>query len=201
MIKAILFDFDGVLTVEKTGSGPITKYISKRCGIDLKTIEDNYYKYNDALLGGQTTHEEIWGDFCKGVGENIDYNILLEAFPQITLDNKVVSYIKELKKKYLTAMVTDNKCDRIDSIVKYYNLEQCFDFITISAAVHSRKKEEHIFKYTVEKLKVSPEECIFIDNTSSNLVVPKNMGMKVIKFDDENRDIEKFKEEVEGMLL
>ena len=30
--KAVLVDFGGVLTIEKTGSAAIAKYIAKRCG-------------------------------------------------------------------------------------------------------------------------------------------------------------------------
>lgn len=36
MIKAILFDLDGVLTIDKTGSTTITKDISKGTGIPLE---------------------------------------------------------------------------------------------------------------------------------------------------------------------
>jgi len=39
---------------------------------------------------------------------------------------------------------------------------------------------------------VSASECVFIDNTEKNLVVPKQMGMATILFDDENRDFELF---------
>ncbi|NOW05387.1 hypothetical protein [Clostridium beijerinckii] len=36
MIKAILFDFDGVLTADATGSLSICKYICKKTGLNIK---------------------------------------------------------------------------------------------------------------------------------------------------------------------
>ena len=73
MIKAVLFDFDGVLTIDKTGSTSITNYLSNICGIPLEDVKACYYKYNKQLLLGETTHLEIWQDFCKSLGHNIDY--------------------------------------------------------------------------------------------------------------------------------
>ena len=46
MIKAVLFDFDGVLTIDKTGSATITNYISNTCGIPLENVKSCYYKFN-----------------------------------------------------------------------------------------------------------------------------------------------------------
>lgn len=39
MIKAILFDFDGVLTIDKTGSQSIIKFIADKSGIPLDIIK------------------------------------------------------------------------------------------------------------------------------------------------------------------
>jgi putative hydrolase of the HAD superfamily len=32
-------------------------------------------------------------------------------------------------------------------------------------------------------------ECVFIDNTAQNLVVPRQMGFRTVYFDDEKRDL------------
>ena len=36
MIKAVLFDFDGVLTTDATGSESILNYICKKTGLDIE---------------------------------------------------------------------------------------------------------------------------------------------------------------------
>ena len=86
MIKAVLFDFDGVLTIDKTGSTSITNYLSNICGIPLEDVKACYYKYNKQLLLGEATHLEIWQDFCKSLGHNIDYDILIDSFRATRLD-------------------------------------------------------------------------------------------------------------------
>lgn len=200
MIKAILFDFDGVLTIDKYGSSSIIKYISQRTGIPLELVKSGYYKYNKQLLLGELTHKDMWKDFCDELGQKIDYQILIEAFEGTGLDAKMIDYIKELKKRYLIGMITDNKIDRIEVVLTANHLEEFFDVVAISADVHSRKDNQPIFQYALDKLCVQATECIFVDNTADNLLLPKEIGMKTILFDDESRDIEAFRESINVIL-
>lgn len=201
MIKAVLFDFDGVLTIDKFGSTSITNYISDTCGIPLEKVQSCYYKFNKQLLLGETTHREIWDDFCKELGHDVDYNVLLDSFRETRLDDKMIALVKTLKENYLIGMVTDNKCDRICTILEYRGLQQYFDVVAISAELHSGKDSSAIFEYVLDRLKVEPNECVFIDNTEKNLVVPKQMGMSAMFFDDESRDYDAFVNELEKIIL
>jgi putative hydrolase of the HAD superfamily len=201
MIKAILFDFDGVLTIDKTGSTSITDYISKACDLPLKLVEFCYYKYNKALLYGEITHEEIWNEFCNDLGKTIAYRVLVESFIKTALDMKMIDLVKQLKERYLIGMVTDNKCDRIDKILDYHNLRTYFNVVAVSAKQHSGKDSCEIFQYVINNLRVDATECIFIDNTEKNLIIPSQMGMKTILFDDENRDIDMFKLSLDNLLV
>lgn len=201
MIKAILFDFDGVLTIDKTGSATITNYISNTCGIPLEKVKSCYYKFNKQLLLGETTHQEIWKDFCQSLGQDIDYNILLDSFRLTRLDDKMIALVQKLKERYLVGMVTDNKYDRISTILEYRGLNQYFDVVAVSACVHSGKATRDIFDYVLNTLNVSANECIFIDNTEKNLVVPKQMGMSTIFFNDDNRNFDLFVKDLEKIIL
>ena len=200
MIKAVLFDFDGVLTIDKTGSTTITNYISDNCDIPLEKVKSSYYKFNKQLLLGETTHQEVWTDFCKALGQDVDYNVLIDSFKDTRLDDKMICLVKKLNESYLIGMVTDNKCDRINTILDYRDLNQYFDVVAISANLHSGKDSQSIFEYVLKTLNVSASECVFIDNTEKNLVVPKQMGMATILFDDENRDFELFVRDLEKVI-
>jgi len=201
MIKAILFDFDGVLTIDKTGSTTITNYISSVCDIPLEKVRASYYKYNKQLLLGDTTHQVIWKDFCNDLGQDIDYSILIDSFRYTNLDDKMIALVRKLKERYCIGMVTDNKCDRINTILEHNSLNQYFDVVAISAHLHSSKNSKDIFEYVIDTLGVSANECVFIDNTEKNLVIPKQMGMATILFDDENRDYDLFITDLERIIL
>jgi len=201
MIKAVLFDFDGVLTIDKTGSTTITNYISNISGIPLENVKSCYHKFNKQLLLGETTHQEIWKDFCQALGQDIDYSILLDSFRFTRLDDKMIALVQKLKERYLIGMITDNKCDRISTILEYRGLNQYFDVIAISACLHSGKDSHDIFEYVLNVLNVNANECVFIDNTEKNLVVPKQMGMSTVFYNDDNRDFDLFVRDLEKIIL
>lgn len=189
MIKGVFFDFDGVITIESQGSPTIISYISQEANIPYEIVEKAYYKHNDDLLYGNITHRDMWEDFCTDVGKHIDYQVLDKAFMNITIDEKIVDYIKDKHNNYLIGMITDNKADRINTIVNNTLLKEFFDIIVISADVHCRKSERKIFEEAVKLSGLKAEECVFIDNTASNLVVPAKMGFTTIYFDDVKRDL------------
>ncbi len=197
MIKGIFFDFDGVITLEKQGTPPIISYIAKETGLPIKSVEAAYRKYNRALLCGEITHKDMWQDFCEELQSDIDYEILTEAFLNITLEQTVIAYIKELKEKYIIGMITDNKVDRIETILKKLNLQDLFDVVVISAEVHTGKTEERIFEVALDRSGLEPQEIVFIDNTVRNLEVPAKMGFRTIHFDDEKRDLAELKRVLE----
>ena len=187
-IKGLFFDFDGVITTDKQGSPTIISYISQETNIPYERVENAYYKHNQDLLYGRITHRDMWEQFCREVGKSVDYQILEKAFMNISLDEKMLDYIKKKRNDYLIGMITDNKADRINTIVDNTVLKDLLDVVIISANVHSRKIEKKIFEEALKESGLKAEECVFIDNTVANLAVPSEMGFTTIYFDDEKRD-------------
>ncbi len=199
-MKAILFDFDGVLTIDKYGSDSILRYLAENTPVSIDVLKREYYKINRGLLNGEYTHKDIWADYCKNVGFDIDFQILIDSFINTPLDNEMLSLVRELKTKYKIGMITDNKVDRITEILRFHNLTDLFDVVTISAECECGKNDRKIFDITLESLGVEPNDCVFIDNSEKNLVVPQELGIHTILFDDENRDIEEFKNHLNKLL-
>ena len=200
MIKAILFDFDGVLTTDKTGSQSIINYLSAKTGIPYDTLKPVYASFNKELLSGSLKHEDMWQEFCDCIGTNIDYTLLTESFWNTPIDENMIALAKRLKPDYAIGMITDNKCDRIDEIVRHHGWHKLFDVISVSAAFHSGKTDERIFNETLSALGIRPEESVFIDNTAKNLIIPEQLGMHTILFDDANRNIAQFTEQLHRVL-
>lgn len=88
----------------------------------------------------------------------------------------------------------------MEEILTWHQLKDLFDAVTVSAQCGYGKQEIPIFEMTLDALQVKPEACVFIDNAEKNLVIPKQMGMHTILFDDENRNIEQFKKGLQEVL-
>jgi len=190
MIKSVLIDFDGVLTLDANGTQSICNYICSTTGIDKKLFEHEYRKYNADLQIGKLIHEDIWKNVCNAVGQYIDISILYDSFINTPINYKMLALVKELKEIGLkVGMVTDNKADRIKRIVDYHKWNDIFDGIVVSAEVGSGKTQKAIFYKIFHILSVNPQECIFIDNTENNLVVPRELGVTTIFFEHDKNDI------------
>ena len=198
--KAVLVDFGGVLTIEKTGSAAIAKYIAKRCGLSAEQVRSCYRRYNQALLLGETTHTEIWPPFCEALGQKLDYQLLMDSFRATELDADMLRLLRQLRTEYRIALVTDTKSAHIWTILEYNNLDDLFDAVAVSAELGPGKTEWRIFDYVLDQLDLRPEECVFIDITGKNLIVPEQMGIRTLLFDDEARDFPRFRAQLEAVF-
>ena len=190
-IKALFFDFDGVLTIEKRGTPTMLSYLAKETGLPYEKIKAAYMKYSKALLLGEITHREMWKPFCEELGRDLPFALLEKSFLNMTLDQRILQTIREKKGQYRIGMITDNKADRIAAIVEQTELKGLFDYIIISADVHSRKSEKKIFEEALRQAGLEARNCVFIDNTAANLVQPAEMGFVTVYFDADRRDYDK----------
>ena len=197
-IKAILFDFDGVMTIDKTGTESVCNYISKHTGIDKSIFESEYRKYNNDLSDGKITHLDIWEQLCIKINENIPISVLYDSFENTQIDKEMHDFVLSIKNlNYKTGLITDNKADRIKYINNKHDLKRYFDVIAVSGELGYGKYSEKIFLYALEKLDIDPEESIFIDNQEKNLIIPEKLGIKTIYFDVKERDMSLLKNKIE----
>lgn len=206
MIRAVLFDLDGVLTLDKRGSGSTVKSLSRHTGIPEERLMPAYLRHNREMLRGQLTHADIWPEMCAEVGQEIPFSLLHTAFIETPMNDAMLALARDMKAAgCLIGLLTDNKVDRIDAILDYHGLRGFFDVVTISAQVGSGKQERASFDDVLAKLNakagpIAPQECFFIDNTAHNLVVPAEMGFVTYLFDDEKQDVESLRATLTAVL-
>jgi putative hydrolase of the HAD superfamily len=197
-INAVFFDYDGVLTIDKTGTDSICNYISRKINIEKSLFEKEYRKYNNDLNYGRITHAEIWEQLCINIGMNIPITILYDSFIQAPINEMMYKLVLKIKQNLKTGLITDNKIDRMRYIRDHYELNKFFDIIAVSGELGYGKESEKIFLKVLDELKIKPEESIFIDNQENNLIFPQKIGINTIYYNDIERDINKLKDEIKG---
>ena len=190
MIKAVFFDFDGVLTTDKTGSTTTTRYISQKTGVGLSTVKSAFARHNTALTLGKTTHSKIWRQLCDDLGQSLSSSLLHEAFESTPLNKEMFTLARALRPAQLVGIITDNKKDRIDYLRRLHSLDALFDPVVVSAEVGSDKAEQSIFLTALRSAGVKACEAVFIDNNKENLIAPDSLGMKTFIHDDEKNDVQ-----------
>jgi putative hydrolase of the HAD superfamily len=55
--------------------------------------------------------------------------------------------------------------------------DEMFDVVVISGEVGMRKPEPRIYRYTLEQLGCTPEQCVFVDDLPSNVMAAADLGI------------------------
>ncbi len=200
MIKAIFFDFDGVLTLNNTGTAQTCKYISENIGVDYNLLINSFKNLKSDLLLGYKKYSDVLPKINNLIDNKIDNQLLEQAFLSTPKNTKMFDLVKNLRNKgYKTGIITDNPIERFNVLEKKFRLDLIFDSIIISSEVKSLKNQEIIFQAALSSLNLNSSDAVFIDNSKSNLEVPSNMGFKTIFYDDKINDINLLVSELESI--
>lgn len=191
MIKAIIFDYGGIFTPTARFKDFCTDYISKRHNINPDKLHEVLIENWSKAKVSEIKSELFWknvADFC-----NIDKDYLRKTLINyLGFRPEMLILAKKLKKKYKLGLLSNHIEDWLEEIIENHKLDQVFDVIVTSYGSKIAKPDIRIFKEIVEKLKIKPEECIYIDDFDTNIPPAKELGMKTILF----KDFEQFKKEL-----
>lgn len=189
MIRTIFFDYDGVLTTDKSGSLTTFRYLSEASGLPFSTINAAFAPHMADLLTGKASHAHIWRAVCEAMGKPLDIGLLTGAFESTPPNREMFSLARYLSAHYSVGIITDNNKERMDHLRKHQALDELFDPIVVSADVGSSKHGPDIFEHALRCAWTEPHECAFIDNSEPNLVVAHAIGMHAVFHDDERNDM------------
>jgi FMN phosphatase YigB (HAD superfamily) len=190
MKTTVFFDFDGVLTTDKSGSYTTCANLQRVLpDLSVADILKCYRENHRQLLLGEIVHADIWDAFCDSLGQQIDISSLDMAFRNTPKNEDVFAICRALAKSHCLGIITDNSRDRFATVKEEMELPSLFDHFIVSGEIGSRKDSERTFRAALDAAKAKPQECVFIDNNPANLVVPKGLGFSVVHHDDERNDV------------
>ncbi|OGD09863.1 hypothetical protein A2397_04770 [Candidatus Amesbacteria bacterium RIFOXYB1_FULL_44_23] len=173
MIKAVIFDFGGV--VHSLGKRKLSEILVERTNKKLEEIkpllgplllemsvkainEDQFWE----MLGGKT--EGVWE-------EQMRYDCI---------HSPVVELVKKLKRKKITTAVLSNTIAPHAEILANRGWYKYFDRVFLSFEIGLRKPDIKAYEHVLKELGVTGEECIFIDDILENLGPAKSLGIKTV---------------------
>ncbi len=176
MIKAVLFDCFGVLvgtgfehTYRMAGGDPVK---------DRAFIEDVLRQEN---LGFITP-----ADFQESIIRNLSitssaWRQAVEQAEQPDID--LLRYIEQLRKTCKTAVMSNASLGVVEDRIGGEWLKKCFDEVIVSAEIGLIKPDPAIYRYSAERLGVSPGDCVFIDDREIHLGPARGLGMRTILYE------------------
>lgn len=180
-MKAILFDFDGVL---------------------VQSMEDHYLGWKKALkkYGIEMSQEELFmmeGQGVKAIANEISrkYNLPIEDTSAI-IKNKQKYYNKIKKYRYypnlldvltwakeknlLQGIVTGGDRQRVLETLGSFGIQDFFTVIITGDEVSETKPSPRPYLLAASELNVKPAECVVVENAPLGIRSGKAAGMKVI---------------------
>lgn len=203
MIKAVIFDLCGVCFMDFGIGGKVSgKKYARLLPISSEEFKKIWKTAWSSYKLGKITESEFWKIFIKKFNTKAEIEDLKRITREgIKLKLDVIKIVKKLKENYTIAMITNNSIEWVDYINRKYGLNKIFDLIVNSADVCMAKPDPEIYEFTLKKLNLKPEECIFIDDLERNIRSAKDLGMKTILFESAKKlksELSKFGVKING---
>jgi HAD superfamily hydrolase (TIGR01509 family) len=188
MIKAIIFDMDGVLidsepfwqesavqAFSSVGLPMTYQKVTETMGMRVdETVEYWHNKYP----WKQTTKKEVEADIVKGV----IHLVKKHGAPK----QGIIDFIKRLEQMNTPmAIASSSYMEVIDAIVDKLNIRTYIN--VIHSAEHEPYGKPHpaVFLTTAEKLEVKPSECLVFEDSPNGVLAAKAAQMKCIALPDQ----------------
>ena len=182
MIKAVIFDIGGVFstTILERMASDLAKKHGFNPGEMIRCIHSRWPDYKLGRIGSS----EFWQAFIEssGIGETAEFleKLSLSYIEEIP---GVAGIPKKLRRKYKTAVLSNNVESWMKKFRQMFDTESMFDLVVSSHEVGMHKPNKDFFDYCLEKLGgLNPEECIFVDDQDNNSRAAKSYGFNVIQF-------------------
>lgn len=192
MIKALIFDFDGLLV----DSEPIYVKANKRF---LSEHGINNFSIINKIFGMRAEETFVLMKETFNLQGTIDElmnqrnNYIIEDFENgiLKLMPDLVKILGELSEKYILAIGSSSKKILLDKAMEINKFSQFFTVIVCGDDVEKGKPEPDIYLKVAEKLNLSSEECIVLEDAPNGILSGKRAGMKTIAIPNEQtKDLE-----------
>jgi epoxide hydrolase-like predicted phosphatase len=193
-IRAVFFDLGGVIV--RTEFQAPRQRLAERLGMEyddlVKIVFDSDSGYKATV--GEISSDEHWASVIQRLKRPASELLAIrdEFFAGDIVDRTLLDYIRSLRDKYKTGLISNAWGDLRDYIVKE-KFDDAFDKMIISAEVGAAKPELKIFQIALEQFGVSPNEAVFVDDFLINIEGCEKVGLKGIHFKDPESALQQLK--------
>ena len=184
MIRAVIFDVGGVLI--RTVDPSPRRALEERLGLAPGEAERLVF---NSPHGAKAQHGIIrsaklwaWVQTQLGLDEAGLAAFQREFFAGDVLDETLVTLVRELRKRYQTAILSNYMDDLLENVTKRYPMADAFDVIVGSAYEGVTKPDAAIFERVLARLERAPQEAVFIDDLDRNIAGAQAVGLATIHY-------------------
>jgi putative hydrolase of the HAD superfamily len=192
MINTLIFDFGDVfINLDKDGAMKNALNL-----FELESFPEELIAINSLYEQGLLSTEEFI-EFYEDNFSNLTQEIILEAWNYILKDfpKHRLDFIQNLakEKKYKLILLSNTNELHINWIKEdvnfYEDFKNCFHQFYLSHEIGLRKPNANIFQFVIEQNNLTPESCLFIDDTKENTDMASKIGFSTWNIDETSEDV------------
>ncbi|UCB55035.1 MAG: HAD family phosphatase [Thiotrichales bacterium] len=182
-IKAILFDFGGVLAEEGFSIGLQALAREQSLPVDDMTEEGMRAVYDSGFVLGKGSESDFWSLLRERTGlRGDDDELHARLFDGFIMRPWMISLVDELRSQgYITGILSD-QTDWLDRLDARFGFGQHFDHIYNSYCMGKGKRDPTHFNDVAEDLGLEPASILLVDDSRINVDTALATGMQVIQY-------------------
>jgi putative hydrolase of the HAD superfamily len=185
-IRAVLFDFGGVLVEEGFREGLYD--LAREQGLDPQALHQAAYDaiYESGYVLGRGTEDEFWRLLCSKTGLCGDIEPLRQAIAaRFGVRPRMLAVVRALRHRgYVTGILSD-QTDWLDQLDAELHFFHDFDKVYNSYHLGKGKQDPSLFDDVVVDLGLAPNQVLFVDDDPGNVERARSRGLQALLFQDE----------------
>ena len=199
-IRAVIWDMGGVLL--RTEDYASRERLAQRLGLSRSDLEKLVFwgESGSRAQLGEITIDQHWENLRQEL--NLSDQAMVDFKEDFwcgdRVDMKLVEYIRSLRSHYKTGLLSNAFSNLRQAISEVWKFADAFDEMIISAEVGLVKPDDRIYCLALERLGVSAEEAVFVDDFSSNIEGARLLNMRTIHFKNSQQVLDELAQLLEG---
>jgi len=185
-IKALILDYGGVIS--RPQDPEIVETMFRTLGLTHTDFERVYRKNRTVYDSGHETATEYWLGVLKHFDiepGRVDISKLIQQDVEswTRINDSMITFIKEIRNRiYNLSMISNMTEDALAFIRAGFKWLELFDELIFSCEFGTNKPDIGIYEDCLKKIKLSPAECLFVDDSAENIEAAVALGMHTIHF-------------------
>lgn len=188
MIKAVIFDMDGVIIDSEI------EYLKH--DLEFARTKNPAVQLEDLFGMVGSSREDCWGCMARAVSNGQTWEELRSEFRskwdvislidyQKIFRPEVPGILTQLKAMGLRlALASSTQLDLIEQVLKLNGIYDYFELIVSGAQFKRSKPDPEIYHYTASRLGLDESECLVIEDSTFGITAASRAGMKIAALTD-----------------
>jgi putative hydrolase of the HAD superfamily len=182
-IRAVLFDFGGVLADEGFRNGLIALAREQNLDPDAMVRDGMHAVYDSGFVLGKGTAADFWAMLRERTGlAGGDSALTDRILAGFAIRPWMIELVRGLRRDGLVPGILSDQTHWLDALDARSHFFEAFDHVYNSFHLGKGKRDATLFSDVASDLGLAPAAILFVDDDAGNVARAQAMGLQTIRF-------------------